>query len=84
MENHFENALLKLQEAVKKLESGELTLEQSLRCFEEGVAQAKTCQQVLKAAEQKVELLLKAGQNAAGETQIETQTVLQSQSSLKK
>ena len=64
----FETALERLQGVVKKLESGELGLEDSLKQFEEGVRLSKLCQEQLTAAEQKVELLLKAGAEGA-ETQ---------------
>jgi len=65
----FEAALEELQLVVKRLESGELTLEQALQQFELGVRLTRTCQEKLAAAEQRVELLVKA--NADG--QIETQ-----------
>jgi exodeoxyribonuclease VII small subunit len=65
----FESALEKLQLTVKKLESGELSLEQSLRCFEEGVKLTRICQEHLSSAEQRVEILLKSN----GEGQVELQ-----------
>lgn len=57
----FEAALEQLQSTVKKLESGELSLEQSLKCFEEGVRLTRFCQEQLAAAEQRVEILMKGG-----------------------
>jgi exodeoxyribonuclease VII small subunit len=57
----FEVALEKLQQTVKRLEGGELTLEQSLAGFEEGVRLVRTCQEQLATAEQKVEQLMQAG-----------------------
>lgn len=56
----FEQALERLQAVVRQLESGELTLDQALKNFEEGVRLTRTCQEKLTEAEQKVELLLKA------------------------
>ena len=56
----FEGALDRLQQVVKKLESGELNLEQSLSSFEEGVKLTRVCQELLSAAEQRVEILMKA------------------------
>ena len=53
----FESSLKKLERVVEKLESGELTLEESVKTFEEGIALSKTCQRQLKAAEQKIETL---------------------------
>ena len=56
----FESSLELLQKAVKKLEGGELSLEESLRQFEEGVRLTRVCQEYLSTAEQRVELLMKA------------------------
>ena len=55
----FETALKKLEEVVKKLEGGELSLDDSLKAFEEGVKQAGFCSKKLNEAEKRVELLLK-------------------------
>jgi exodeoxyribonuclease VII small subunit len=60
----FEAAFEQLQAAVKKLESGELSLEQSLRQFEEGVRLTRICQEHLSAAEQRVEILMKSGNDS--------------------
>ena len=57
----FEAALEKLQLTVKRLESGELSLEDALKAFEDGVRLTRTCQEHLSAAEQRVEILMKAG-----------------------
>ena len=69
----FEAALEKLQISVKKLESGELSLEESLRLFEEGVRLTRVCQEHLQAAEQRVELLMKT-QSATGQPQFQPLT----------
>lgn len=53
----FEAALEKLQTLVKRMESGQLPLEEALQAFEEGVRLSRYCQQHLAAAEQKVEQL---------------------------
>ncbi len=55
----FETSLKKLEEVVKKLEGGELPLEESLKAFEEGVKHAAFCARKLEEAERRVELLLK-------------------------
>ncbi len=57
-EPDFEAALRELEMLVEKMEQGELSLEDSLSHFERGVKLSRTCQQALKAAEQKVELLM--------------------------
>ena len=49
---------------VEKMEQGDLSLEDSLRHFERGVELSRACQQALKTAEQKVEILMqKNGQD---------------------
>jgi exodeoxyribonuclease VII small subunit len=55
----FEKALAELETVVDKLEHGELPLEEALRQFEHGIALARSCQESLKQAEQKVEILLR-------------------------
>ena len=65
----FETALEQLQTTVKRLESGELNLEQSLKSFEEGVRLTRTCQEQLSAAEKRVELLMKANTDGSVELQ---------------
>jgi exodeoxyribonuclease VII small subunit len=56
----FETALEQLQNTVKRLESGELSLDQALKSFEDGVKLTRVCQQHLSAAEQKIEVLMQA------------------------
>jgi exodeoxyribonuclease VII small subunit len=55
----FEVSLKKLEESVTRLESGELSLEDSLKVFEEGIRHASICSRKLNEAQKKVELLLK-------------------------
>jgi exodeoxyribonuclease VII small subunit len=54
----FEEALKRLTSIVERLESGELTLSQSLSLFEEGTRLSRTSQAQLDAAEKRVEELL--------------------------
>ncbi len=54
----FETSLNTLEQLIQKMESGNLSLEESLKSFEEGVKLTKICQQALSKAEQKVQLLL--------------------------
>ncbi len=56
----FDQILGRLREVVTKLESGELSLEQSLAIYEEGVALARKGQQLLATAEKRVEILVSA------------------------
>lgn len=55
----FESDIQKLEEAVDRLESGDLPLEDSLACFEAGVKSAANCRKHLEQVESRVELLLK-------------------------
>ena len=55
---NFEKTLQELEKLVEKMESGELSLEESLQCFEKGVALTRSCQKALAEAEQKVRILL--------------------------
>jgi exodeoxyribonuclease VII small subunit len=55
----FEAALGRLEEIVGKLEEGEMSLEDSLKLFEEGVRLSRLCDQKLQAAERRIEILMK-------------------------
>jgi exodeoxyribonuclease VII small subunit len=55
----FEAALRELAELVEQLESGDLSLEDSLAAFEQGVGLVKYCNEKLSEVEKKVELLVK-------------------------
>ncbi|MCX8125189.1 MAG: exodeoxyribonuclease VII small subunit [Spirochaetes bacterium] len=55
----FEEALEELETIASKLESGELTLEQSIQFYERGVQLAQFCRQKLEEAERKIEVLQK-------------------------
>ena len=46
-DKNFEDALAQLESVVEKLESGELSLDESLRSFEEGVRLVKFCNEKL-------------------------------------
>ena len=54
----LEKSLTELEEIVKKLEDGDLPLEQALKQFEKGVKLSRDCQAALTAAEQRVQVLL--------------------------
>jgi exodeoxyribonuclease VII small subunit len=55
----FERALAELEQRVRALESGELTLDRALALYEEGVALARACQERLDAADQRVTRLMR-------------------------
>ena len=53
----FDDAILALEDIVKRLESGNFTLDESIGAFEEAVHLVKICNERLEAAEQKVRML---------------------------
>ena len=55
----FESSLESLNEVVQQLEDGQLSLSDSLEQYEQGVKHLKNCHAALKAAERKIELLVK-------------------------
>ena len=55
----FEEALRSLENSVDRLESGDLSLEESLRCFEDGVKNLSLCRKFLANVETRVEMLIK-------------------------
>ncbi|MFT5483682.1 MAG: exodeoxyribonuclease VII small subunit [Halieaceae bacterium] len=54
----FEASLAALEALVEEMEEGNLSLEDSMKAFETGVKLTRECQQALKTAEQKVQLLM--------------------------
>lgn len=57
--NSFETSLSSLEKVVRKLEEGDLTLEESLKLFEDGVRLSRECQERLSQAERRIEILMK-------------------------
>ena len=55
----FEKSLLRLEEVVRRLESPQLSLDDAMKLFEEGVQLSRECQKQLEEAEGRVEILLK-------------------------
>lgn len=60
----FEENLKELEDIVKKLEGGDVSLDEMLNLFEQGIARTKECNKQLKEAEQKISILVK---NTLGE-----------------
>jgi exodeoxyribonuclease VII small subunit len=56
---NFEQSLGRLEEVVRRLESPQLSLDDAMKLFEEGVELSRECQKQLEEAEGKVEILLK-------------------------
>ena len=59
---NFETSLKKLEKIIEKLEDGEISLEDSVKSFEEGIGLVKECQKQLSQAELKVKKLLDNGE----------------------
>ncbi len=55
----FELSLKELEKIVRRLEDGDLPLEDSLKLFEDGVKLSRECQERLNQAERRIEVLLK-------------------------
>lgn len=58
----FEGAIAELESIVKKLEDGDLSLEQSLALYERGVQLSRYCHGRLEEAERRIELLTDRGE----------------------
>jgi exodeoxyribonuclease VII small subunit len=57
--DRFEDALNKLEKIVSQLEEGDISLEESLKLFEEGIRLSRICNQKLDEVEKRVEILMK-------------------------
>ena len=55
----FEESLEKLEVIVRRMEVGEMSLEESLKAFEEGIKLSRLCARKLDEADRRVALLLK-------------------------
>ena len=55
----FEKSLVRLEEVVRRLESPQLSLDDAMKLFEEGIQLSRECQKQLEEAEGRVEILLK-------------------------
>ena len=67
-EMQFEEAFKRLEAIVGNLESGDLSLEESMKLFEEGIGLTEACKTRLDDAEKKIQLLLK---NSDGKLRLE-------------
>ena len=70
----FEKKLSRLENIVGNMEAGELSLEDSLKLFEEGVKLSRECSTQLNEAEQKVKILMGFDESGAAITQDFTAT----------
>lgn len=60
---NLEDSIRTLEDLVKQLEQGDLSLEESLKTFEAGITLTRECHQQLDRAEQKINLLVGAGED---------------------
>ena len=67
-EQTFESAMERLERIVEEMESDKLPLENLLKRYEEGVKLVRVCEDKLKTAEQRIEIITR---NAAGEPRLE-------------
>lgn len=64
----FEGAMDRLEDSVSRLESGELTLEESLEIFERGIAASRACTRLLDETRKRVQVLV---EEAGGDLRLE-------------
>jgi exodeoxyribonuclease VII small subunit len=69
----FEKSLVRLEEVVKRLESTDLSLDEAMKLFEEGVKLSRECQKQLEEAEGRVEILLKQADGKIAAEPFETE-----------
>jgi len=69
----FEKSLARLEEVVKRLESTDLSLDEAMKLFEEGVKLSQECQKQLTEAEGRVEILLKKADGRIAAEPFETE-----------
>lgn len=69
---NLEQDLQEINQIIAQMEQGSLTLEQSLKLFERAVGLTKNCQNILNAAEQKVQLLLQGSNTLSDITSLKS------------
>jgi exodeoxyribonuclease VII small subunit len=70
----FERSLSRLEEVVRRLESPQLSLDDAMQLFEEGVTLSRECQKQLEEAEGRVEILLKKADGKLAPAPFEPET----------
>ena len=70
----FEEQLIALEGVVERLERGELTLDESVRLFEEGVKLSEACKKELEAAEGRIQVLVERGGGKMKVQELEVET----------
>ncbi|WP_263365143.1 exodeoxyribonuclease VII small subunit [Edaphobacter bradus] len=68
---NFEESLTALESVVERLERGELSLEESVRLFEEGVKLSDVCKKELEAAEGRIQVLVDRGKSVVADLNVD-------------
>jgi exodeoxyribonuclease VII small subunit len=71
----FEEQLTSLEAVVERLERGELTLDESVRLFEEGIRLSNACRKELEAAEGRIQMLAEQGSREPRVVELDVDTV---------
>jgi exodeoxyribonuclease VII small subunit len=71
---NFEEQLMALESVVEKLERGELSLDESVHLFEEGVKLSNACKKELETAEGRIQILVEQGRNAMRVVDLDVET----------
>ena len=58
MDKNFEQSMKELEEIAEKLSDGDISLDESIKLFEDGMKLSKSCQKILENAEKKVNILI--------------------------
>lgn len=67
----YEESMKELEQVVRELESGELTLDDSITKFEKGMKLSKHCTELLENAEKKITVLLEGSDGSYAEEKLE-------------
>jgi len=67
----FEELIKKLEKITEELENGDLSLDETVNKFEEGIKISKQCSKTLEEAEKRITILLKEGDNIKEENFIQ-------------
>lgn len=67
----FEEMMQDLEQIAKELESGNLSLDESVKKFEEGMELSKECSKILESAEKKISILVKDNDNQITEEEFD-------------
>ena len=74
-ELNFENSMKRLNEIVEKIEAGELSLDESLKLYEEGVRLSQGCMKRLEHAQQKIEMLMRSSSGELETQELDGETL---------